>query len=91
MYEQAAIIQTLTENGIIVVMLGALFADIDEMKALMGPYGIYFYAPAYDELKALVTEYLLSLKEMAEIHIPAEQARARPMVIDVGGATATID
>ncbi len=90
-YEKAALIQTLTDNGIIVVVLGALFADIDEMKELMGPYGVFFYAPVYGDLKALVSEYIDSLREMVEIRIPADSASDRPIVIEAGGVSATIE
>ena len=39
----------------------------------------------------MVNTFILSLREMAEIRIPAETATARPIIIDVGGVTVTIN
>ena len=90
-FEKSEILQMIAEEDILVVMLGALFADIGEIKDLAGPNGIYFYTPLYEDLRDQVAEYLDSLAEMVELTLPPEHAGSRPIEIDVGGVSAVID
>ncbi len=86
-YTKPPIVQKISDQRIAVVMLGALFADVAEMKSLMGPRGVFFYTPLYKDLRASVDQFLRSAAEMVEIRIPPEQAQARPIHIEAGGVS----
>jgi hypothetical protein len=86
-YTKPPIVQKIADQQIAVVMLGALFADVAELKSLMGSRGVFFYTPLYKDLRASVEQFLRSAAEMVEVRIPPEQAQARPIHIEVGGVS----
>jgi len=89
-YTKPPIVQKISDQRIVVVMLGALFADVTEMKSLMGPRGVFFYTPLYKDLRASVEQYLSSAAGMVEVRIPPEQAQARPIHIEAGGVSVDV-
>ena len=86
-YDKRGIVNTVNYEGIVVVMLGAFFANIDEMSDLMGQNGIYFYTPYYDDLTSAVRAYIDSLGEMAAITISPDWAPWGPFEIISGDVT----
>jgi len=88
---ESELISTTNDNGVFVVMLGALLADVDELRGLAGDRGIYFYTPYYDDMRALMSGYLDSLAELVEVAIPPEYSDADSIQIDVGGQSVTVE
>jgi hypothetical protein len=89
--EKAELVQKVTENGIPVLMLGGLFADIDEMKELMGDWGVFFYTPLYEDARDHVEEYLKSLEQAVAVEIPEDKAQERPIHIQIGDTSVDIE
>jgi hypothetical protein len=90
MHEKAELIEAIADSGVAVLMLGALFADVAEMRQLVGPRGFYFYTPLYDDLRATLDGYLDSLRELVVVRIPPEHANS-PLEIEVAGESVTIE
>jgi hypothetical protein len=90
-YTQSELISTIDANGVIVVMLGALLADVDELRALSGRRGVYFYTPYYSDMRALLAEYFNSLQQMVELSIPDPYADAETIQIQVGEQSTTVE
>ena len=91
LYTQSELINTINDNGVFVVMLGALLADVDELRDLAGNRGVYFYTPYYDDMRALMSGYLDSLAELVSVAIPPEYADADSIQIDVGDQSVTVE
>lgn len=86
-YEKAQLIDTARANGVIVVMLGALLADVDEMRDLAAGQGIVFYTRYYSSLRAQMQAYLESLGEIVEVRLAPEWAEATDVVVAVDGVS----
>lgn len=85
------ILDMVEAEDVVVVMLGALFANRSEMEALTRHGGVYFYTPFYAEMGEHLDAYVASLKQMARITIPPAYADADAIEVTVNGATTTID
>jgi hypothetical protein len=90
-YTQSELIDTINDNGVIVVMLGALLADVDELRDLAGSRGVYFYTPYYSDMRELMAEYFNSLEQMVELSIPEAYADAEAIQIEVGEQSTTVE
>jgi hypothetical protein len=88
-YTKPELLQTTREHGVIVVMLGALLADVPEMRDLIGDRGALFYTRYYSELRAQMQAYLESLGEIVEVHLDPEYAEASSVVVTVDGLSTT--
>lgn len=81
---------TIGSNRILVLMLGSLFSDVDELKELAGTNGVYFYAPSYSSLKSSVANYITSLGEAVRITLDAAHQNADSARITVDGVSTTV-
>jgi hypothetical protein len=90
-YTKDRIIQTVNGNGVAVLMLGALFADVSEMRQLMGNRGFFFYTRLYDDMRAALEQYLKSLENMVELRIPADQAAGDSIRVEVDGVSTPVE
>jgi hypothetical protein len=90
-HTKAEIVDTVAAHGLPVIMLGALFADVSELRSLAGPRGLYFYTPLYADLRDQVEQVLQSLASMVQIDVPAADAKRRPLRIAVGDVSVQID
>ncbi len=86
-WDKTELLDTVRDEDITVVMLGALFADLYEMDDLTRHDGVFFYTPFYDDMGELAGEYIRSLKNMVEVTIPAEYAGAEAISIVLDGET----
>jgi len=95
-YKKQEIVKAIADDHVFVVMLGALFADVSELKSLAGPRGVYFYTPLYaDPLFAdphgKVTDLLAALTQGVALDIPPAVAAERPLRLDLDAASVEID
>lgn len=90
-FSKADIVSRLQQNHVAVLMLGAVFSNVDEMQDLAGPYGVFFYTPAYDDLRAAVQQYVESLSNLALLRLPPEYADADQVQISVAGEQVSVD
>jgi hypothetical protein len=90
-YKKQDIVQTLADDGVFVIMLGALFADVNELKSLAGPRGVYFYTPLYANMNDEVSDLIQALASGAALDIPADIAQKRPLRIEIAGESVEID
>lgn len=79
------LLQEVQSEGVTVVMLGALFADLYEMDDLTRHDGVFFYTPFYDDMAEFAGEYIRSLKSMVELTIPSQYAGAQSISIVLDG------
>ncbi len=84
------ILELVEQEDVTVVMLGALFADIDQMRDLTAHDGVFFYTPFYADMSDQLDDYVASLKQMARVTLPSELAGADRVEIEVGGETLTV-
>lgn len=89
-YKKSDIVQSIAQDHVFVVMLGALFADFDELSSLAGPNGVYFYTPLYPNLSAQVSNLVTALSHGAAVDIPADMAGAGELVLQVGGESVAL-
>jgi hypothetical protein len=66
-WTRRAIVDRVEEEELIVVMVGSLFSDLEEMRVLAGDRGVFFYAAAYSELRAEVGAWIESLSDSVEL------------------------
>jgi hypothetical protein len=90
-YKKAELVRTIAADHVFVVMLGALFADVGELKSLAGPRGAYFYTPLYADLRPQVAGLVQALAHGAAIEIPPALAAQRPLRLDIGEQSVVID
>jgi hypothetical protein len=90
-YKKSEIVQSISDDRVFVVMLGALFADVGELKSLAGPRGVYFYTPLYADLHAQVANLVSALSHGAAIEIPPAVAAQRPLRLDIGGQSVVVE
>ena len=89
-WEQEQLLELVEAEGVTVVMLGALFADIDQMRTLTQHDGVFFYTPFYADMGHQLDDYVTSLKQMARITLPSEYAEADRVEIEVDGQVAVL-
>lgn len=89
-FKQSDILQRVAQDHVFVVMLGALFADFDELSSLAGPNGVYFYTPLYADQRAQVSNLVNALSHGAAVDIPAATAAQGPLVLDVAGQSVEV-
>jgi hypothetical protein len=90
-FSKADILSLLQQNHVGVLMLGAVFSDVAEMRELAGPYGVFFYTPGYEDLRAYVQQYVSSLANLALLRLPPEYANASEVQISVAGEQVNVD
>jgi hypothetical protein len=90
-FKKTDILQRVAQDHVFVVMLGALFADFDELSALAGPNGVYFYTPLYPDLRARVSKLVNALSHGAAVDIPASMANQGPLVLDIAGQSVEVE
>lgn len=90
LYEESELITTIDDEKVVVIMLGALLADVDSLKRLAGDRGIYVYARGYGRLKSAVAGLIESLSHVAAVHLPQEVADADSVTLKIDGQTLTV-
>jgi hypothetical protein len=90
-YKKSDLVNTITNDGVVVIMLGALFADVNELKSLAGPRGAYFYTPLYADMQSEVNDLSSALANGAALDIPADVAQMRPLSIELLGESVDIE
>jgi hypothetical protein len=90
-YKKSDVVKTIADDGVFVIMLGALFANESELKSLAGPRGVYFYTPLYADLGAQWNAWISALAHGAAIDIPAATAQKRPLRLEIAGEDVEID
>ena len=88
-YLEDQIIQTIEQNQVVIIMLGALFADLDTLKRLAGRRGVYVYARGYGRLKSEVAGLIESVAHLSAVRLPKEAARAE-VTLEIAGQTLVI-
>lgn len=81
-YKKADILKTIANDGVVVIMLGALFADVNELKTLAGARGVYVYTPLYANMQSQVHDLISALASGVALDIPADVADSRPLRAD---------
>lgn len=87
-HQRSALLQTIANEGIFVIMVGALFADIAELKSLMGARGVFFYGPYFSDVKPMVERYIDSFQNLVAVTLAPGFAGAEAVDIDVDGLSA---
>jgi hypothetical protein len=90
-YKKADIVKTVAADGVVVIMLGALFADVSELKSLAGPRGVYFYTPLYSDMQNQVSNLIAALSSGAALDIPADVAQNGPLELEIAGESVELD
>jgi hypothetical protein len=85
------LLSTIERHGVIVVMLGALLADVPEMRDLAGLRGVLFYTRYYSELREQMRAYLESLGEIVEVELDPAYGDASSVTLAVDGISTTWD
>ena len=83
-YTKAQIVSKISDNKVFVVMLGALFADVSELKALKGSRGIYFYDDAYSKFRSEFTKFTQSLGNVHKLTTNSEITNVSKVTISSG-------
>jgi hypothetical protein len=90
MYDQAGLISTIADHDVIVIMLGALFADVKTLKALAGEHGVFVYARGYGRLKTAVQGLTDALTHIAAVRLPASAKDADQATLEIAGQKVTL-
>jgi hypothetical protein len=90
-FKKSDILQRVAQDHVFVVMLGALFADFDELSTLAGPKGVYFYTPLYSNLRDQASKLVNALSHGAAVDIPAAMATEGPLVLDIAGQSVDVE
>jgi len=90
-YKKSDVVKGIADDGVFVVMLGALFANESELAALAGPRGVYFYTPLYADLGDQLNAWTSALAHGAAIDVPAGIAQKRPLRLELAGESVQID
>lgn len=69
-FEEADVLSGLADEGIFVVAMGSLLADLDFMKTITRDRGVYFYTREFNALAEAAGPYTASLKELIELQVP---------------------
>ncbi|MCH9681345.1 MAG: VWA domain-containing protein [Deltaproteobacteria bacterium] len=89
-WTEDAVLELVEQEDITVVMLGALLADLGQMRDLTQHDGVYFYTPFYADMHEQLDDYVASLKQMARLTVPVDFADADRIEIEVGGHSVTV-
>lgn len=87
---QAEVLSQIEQSGAFVIVLSALLADVDEMKALAGDRGVYFYTPFYDRLDRLVAPFCNALEEAVEVVVDRALSAGDTITIESEGQAYTV-
>jgi hypothetical protein len=90
-YKKSDIVKAIADDGVFVIMLGALFANQGELESLAGPRGVYFYTPLYSDLGDQLSTLINALSHGAAVDIPAATAEQRPLRLQIAGQNLEID
>jgi len=90
-FKKTDILQRVAQDHVFVVMLGALFADFDELSTLAGPNGVYFYTPLYANLHDQVAKLVTALSHGAAVDITADMASQGPLVLAIAGQSVDVE
>jgi hypothetical protein len=90
MFSEDQLLTTIDGEKVVVIMLGALFADVKTLKKLSGDRGIFFYARGYGRLKTAVQGLIDSLAHVAAVHLPATEADATSATLEIAGQSVTV-
>lgn len=90
-FSREEVVEIVAEQRLCVLVLGSLFADPNELRELAGDCGVYFYTPAYGDLKAAVGGYIESISHMSEFSISSEARGEGELRLSVGGLSVVVD
>jgi hypothetical protein len=89
-FDKPELVDTIRSEGVVVVMLGALLADVSEMRDLTAGRGVVFYTHYYSDLRAQMQAYIESLGEVAQVELTPDYADATNITINVGGISTSL-
>jgi hypothetical protein len=89
-FTEDQLLASIDGEKVVVIMLGALFADVKTLKRLSGDRGIFFYTRGYGRLKSAVQGLIDSLTHVAAVHLPASAADATSATVEIAGQTVTV-
>jgi hypothetical protein len=90
MFTEDQLLTTIDGEKIVVIMLGALFADVKTLRTLSGDRGIFFYTRGYLRLKTAVQGLVDALTHVAAVHLPASTADATSATVEIAGQSVTV-
>jgi hypothetical protein len=90
MFTEDQLLSTINGEKVVVIMLGALFADVKTLKKLSGDRGIFFYTRGYGRLKTAVQGLIDALTHVAAVHLPASAADATSATVEIAGQSVTV-
>ena len=89
-YSEEQLLATIAQERVCVVMLGALFADVAQLKRLSASEcGVFFYARGYGRLKSAVEGMVESFGHIVAVHLPPYPADTVGVVVEAAGQRAT--
>jgi hypothetical protein len=83
----AELIDQQNSSGHLTIMMGSLFADLDEMKSLIGSSGVYVYASEISRLKEYAFNLNRALGRSVQLVIPKDSAKVN---VTIGETVYTI-
>lgn len=89
-YTKDQLINTIADNGIVVIMLGALFSDVNEMEELAGDRGIFIYEKTFLAIEDTAQEYVNSLENIVKMTVASANADADTITLAVNGVSVQI-
>ncbi len=90
-WSRGALLEALEDEGVVVVMIGSLFSDVEEFKALTGDRGIYFYAADYEYILGELDTWVESLSESVAVDLEGLPEGATSVRVEVDGIEVTVD
>jgi hypothetical protein len=85
------VIEAIEEEEVLVVMIGALFADVDQLERMAGDRGIYFYGTEYEGVAEDVQAWIESLASSVQVELEGVPAEAVHVRIEVSGMQTTAE
>jgi hypothetical protein len=83
------VLEAIEEEQVLVVMIGALFADVDQLERMAGERGIYFYGTEYEGVAEDVQAWIESLSSSVKVELEGAPPDATSVRIEVGGMETT--
>jgi hypothetical protein len=77
----------ISDNKVLVVMVGTLFSDAGELEDLAGPRGIFFYAKTYLAARSQVAAFVSSIQSSVQMTLNSAYQNAQEVDITVGTLT----
>ena len=90
-WTQSAVIEAIEEENVMVVMIGSLFSDLDEFKALTGDRGIYFYAVDYQDIRGDLDTWVESISESVAVELDGLPADAASVRVELDGIKSSVE